>query len=185
MNVIFTDLDGVIDTFHLYEDKDMEKKIKILADICKEYNCKVVIESLHKNTIDEETLQSDVEWINTVLGLFKKYGIDFIGITPDLGYPYSKENEIQVYLYNHPQITHYCVIDDDDMGPKRSDLNGLRDHLLVTVNYSDNYEEEGLLEIHKEQIGNILKLEYKLPEEIKNLAIQSEERRKQEYGRNL
>ena len=31
-------------------------RIKILADICKEYNCKVVIEASAKDAIDEEVL---------------------------------------------------------------------------------------------------------------------------------
>lgn len=64
MNVIFLDFDGVINTFNSvlepFEDKNaVEKRIKILGDICKEYNCKIVIESSHKTCIDEETLETN------------------------------------------------------------------------------------------------------------------------------
>ena len=193
MNVIFLDLDGVIATSPLINEevrKEEEKRIAILADICKEYNCKVVIEASSKEVITPEFLKEPYGFVGRVLSLFEKYGIEYYGKTPCRGREDGrilmwKEDEIRLFLFRHPEIEHYCVIDDDDMGPKRSDLNSLRDHLLVTVNYSDNYEEEGLLENHKERIGNILKLEYKLPEEIKKLALQYEERRKQEYGRNL
>ena len=43
MNVIFLDFDGVLDTAHYKSLVDIERRIKILADICKEYNCKFVI----------------------------------------------------------------------------------------------------------------------------------------------
>lgn len=45
MNVIFLDFDGVLSTFHYNSLEDIERKIKILADICIEYNCKVVKET--------------------------------------------------------------------------------------------------------------------------------------------
>ena len=63
MNVIFLDFDGVINTANYSSNIDMEKRIRLLAIICKKYDCKIVIASSHKDCIDEETLQTDVEWI--------------------------------------------------------------------------------------------------------------------------
>lgn len=57
MNVIFLDFDGVIDTIYYKTNEDMEKKIKILGDICHKYDCKVVIEASAKDSIDEETME--------------------------------------------------------------------------------------------------------------------------------
>ena len=58
----------------------------------------------------------------------------------------------------HPEINHYCVIDDDDLAPRNSDLNLVRDHLITPLYYSEeNPEEEGLLASHKELVGEILK----------------------------
>ena len=68
-----------------------------------------------------------------------------------------KEDEIRLYLYRHPEIEHYCVIDDDDLQPHNSDLNKVRDHLVKTIYYSDKPEEEGLLPKHKEEIKEVLK----------------------------
>ena len=57
MNVIFLDFDGVLETIHYDSLDDVEKRIKILAEICKEYDCKIVIEASTKEAIDEETLE--------------------------------------------------------------------------------------------------------------------------------
>lgn len=171
MNVIFLDFDGVLDTIHYNSLEDIEKRIKILADICKEYDCKVVIEASAKDAIDEETLQIEEEsWVNDIFKLFKKYGIECIGRTPNVTIKigeYSsismwKEDEIIKYLQSHPEIEHYCIIDDDDIKNichGKSDLDKVRDHLVETIYCSDNKEEEGLLPRHKEEVGRILKKE--------------------------
>ena len=175
MNVIFLDFDGVLDTIHHNSDADVEKRIEILADICHEYNCKVVIEAAAKDAIDEDTMEVHGKWVNLIFSLFEKYKIECIGRTPNVEKKYTdtscmpmwKEDEIRLYLYRHPEIHHYCVIDDDDLQPHNSDLNKVREHLLTTIYYSENPEEEGLLETHKEEIGKILKKE----NEIRKLVL--------------
>ncbi|MBR1376247.1 MAG: hypothetical protein IJ565_00305 [Bacilli bacterium] len=165
MNVIFLDFDGTLDTIHRNSNEDIERRIAILANICKEYNCKVVIEASAKSSISEDTLETDSEWIRIIFDLFKKYGIECIGRTPNVirrlsetSYlPIWKEDEIRLYLFRHPEIEHYCILDDDDLYPKNSDLNKVRDHLVKTIYYSRNPDEEGILECHKEEVGKILK----------------------------
>ena len=169
MNVIFLDFDGVLNTTHLRSLTDIERKVKILSYICHEYNCKIVIESSSKDLIDETTLEVKKDsWIYDIFKLFKKYNIECIGRTPNVEkkiseysyLPMWKEDEIIKYLEMHPEIKHYCIIDDDDtkvMHFENSDLDKVRDHLIVTSNFSNNYEEEGLLLKHKEEVGKILK----------------------------
>ena len=79
MNVIFLDFDGVLDTVHYLSNEDVEKRIKILADICKEYDCKIVIDASAKIAIDEETLEIDGEWVEFIFDCFNKYEIECIG----------------------------------------------------------------------------------------------------------
>ena len=182
MNVIFLDFDGVIDTNYYRTNEDMEDKIKILADICHEYDCKVVIEASAKRAINPETLEIDEDalWIKQIFEWFNKYEIDCIGRTPnvikrDKDYPGSyismwKEDEIRLYLFNHPEIDHYCVIDDDDLTAmhRKSDLDKVRDHLVVTKDYlKENAYDEGLQPYHKEEVGKVLELD----NEIKKLAL--------------
>ena len=171
MNVIFLDFDGVIDTNYYKSDEQIEEKIKILSTICKLYDCKVVIEASAKDAIDEETLEIDSEaiWVLKIFSLFKKYNIECIGRTPNVCKKNNntyitmwKEDEIILYLYNHPEIDHYCIIDDDDLTDlhRKSDLDKVRDHLVKTKDFLiDNPKDEGLQIYHIEEVGNILKLE--------------------------
>lgn len=179
MNVVFLDFDGVLNTIHYDSKEDVERRIKTLGDICKEYDCKVVIEAAAKDAIDEETMEVYGERVNFIFDMFNKYGIDCIGRTPNVekrssdtsSIPMWKEDEIRLYLFRHPEIDHYCVIDDDDtitmMHWHISDLEKVRNHLVQTVYYSDNPEEEGLLPKHKEEVGEALKKE----NEIKKLIL--------------
>ena len=174
MNVIFLDFDGVLDTHYYKEDEQIEEKIKILADICHTYNAKVVIEASAKTAIDEETLEidEDSKWVNFLFGLFNKYNIEVIGRTPEVKkYDYHfkgsyismwKEDEIRLYLMRHPEIEHYCVIDDDDLTAmhRKSDLDKVRHHLVMTKDFLDNNpQDEGLQDYHKEEVGKILQKE--------------------------
>ncbi len=65
-----------------------------------------------------------------------------------------KDDEIILYLQEHPEIAHYCVLDDCD----GKDLEKMKNHLVVTKYYSKN-KEEGLLESHREKIGQKLELD--------------------------
>lgn len=187
MKVIFIDFDGVINTVQdkydlaidgISEETAKEritKRIKILADACKENDAKVVIESAYKEKIDPETLESNVEWIQDYLNILKENGVEVIGRTPCLEEfredykdlpPIWKEYEILEYLRRHPEIDYYCVIDDDDLVKipdkekgdySRSDLNLVRDHLVAIypIDLHGKYDV-GLQEYHKEEIGKIL-----------------------------
>lgn len=167
MNIIFIDFEGTLETLHLDSDEDIEKRIAILGTICKKYNCKVVIEAAAKVLIDENTLETENENIKKIFNLFNKYGIECVGRTPCVPkwlsnnsyYSMWKDFEIRKYLFEHPEIEHYCVIDDGDFTGKVTDLKQVEDHLILTKNYSRNYEEEGLLESHIEEVGKILKKE--------------------------
>ena len=169
MNAIFLDFDGIINTSHAHSDEDRERRIKLLGEICTELDCKVVIEASIKDLIDEETLETDSKYVASILKCFKKYNIECIGRTPNIGKQINsvsyismwKEDEILAYLEAHPEIEHYCVLDDDDapfvIG--MSDLDKVRDHLVTPIFYSKDPSEEGLLEKHKEEIRKVLELE--------------------------
>ncbi len=175
MNVIFIDFDGTLDSYYYKAYEDTEEKVKILADICHEYDAKVVIEASAKSAINEETMEIDskAEWVLYLFYLFNKYDIDVIGRTPEVRRYTSpdrhsyigmwKEDEIRLYLMRHPEIEHYCVIDDDDLTKvfhRKSDLDKVREHLVSPDYYNDdNPELEGLQPYHKEMVGEALKKE--------------------------
>ncbi len=183
INVIFLDFDGTLIGLSdpkIYEGREkealerIEKRIAILTDICQTYNCKVVISSGAKIAIDERTMEVDSEstWVKNILDLFKKYGVECIGRTPDVRrrltenseIPQWKEDEIRLYLFRHPEVIHYCVLDDEDTVNlfhwDRSDLEKVRDHLVSPTYYNpDHPEEEGLQPRHKEEVGKVLEKE--------------------------
>lgn len=56
-------------------------------------------------------------WRYDPAGLFsaRRYGIPFIGCTPDLPQRPRRE-EIHAWLKKHPRVTRHAVLDDDDDG---------------------------------------------------------------------
>ena len=180
MKVIFLDFDGVLYGHHDMYDENfiqidesvkkerLKQKIKLLGDICKSFDSKIVIESSYKDLIDEDTLETNVDWIKEILDIMKKNDIEVVGRTPNLeevredyngNPPIWKEDEILGYIDRHKEIEYYCVIDDDDLKAthRKSDLDKVRDHLVETIWCGESKPyNEGLQEYHKEEIGKIL-----------------------------
>lgn len=161
MNVIYLDIDGVLNTLHNKVPIE-EKRIQILSSICKKYNCKIVIESTHKSK------QSDWKEENPLLielfNLFEKYEIECIGFTPTVEIhegcttiPHWKEFEILSHLYKHKEIKHFVIIDDNDY----KDLALLQEYLVETKDYPHDEKESGLLEEHIEKVRKKLLLKNK------------------------
>ena len=165
MNIIFLDFDGVITTNHDNSKEIIEKRISVLSDICKKNNCKVVITSSIRDAV-VENVETELVWVKGILELFKKHNIDFIGTTDSLSKrvskyvnnPVLKDDDIRCYLFDHPEVEHYCVIDDNN----KRDLDKVSDHLVETYFYSENPDEEGLLTNHKEEVNDVLKKENKI-----------------------
>lgn len=151
MNVIFLDIEGVLESHH-GTNEDFERRIKLLGNICKDTSCKVVIESTLKKYIDVEKMESRVEPVQNLLNLFMENGIELIGKTP-VTEERDKATEILMYLKDHPEVDHFCIIDDGDF----FNLTKLREHLIKTIG-SGLAEEEGLLPKHKEEVKEKLKI---------------------------
>jgi len=107
MKVIFLDFNGVLDT---YENMDQinEDNLRRLKRIVDETQSKVVISSSLKNSYYytghfSEHLQSIIQEIENM-------GIEIIGITPYVG---RREDEIKLYLKQHPEVDAFCILDDD------------------------------------------------------------------------
>lgn len=167
MNVLFVDIDGVLNSLG-NKNTIVDRMVKVLSEICHKYNCKVVIESSHKQKYGEET-----SLIQELFYYFKKYDIDCLGWTPSIEIHDDtfmidsfKDYEILYYLGKHPEINHFAIIDDNDY----YDLNILKEYLVETKDYvKDHPEEEGLLPKHIVKVEKVLNLEnkYKHSHELK------------------
>lgn len=107
MKVIFLDFNGVLDTYDNMGEINPDN-LNRLKYIAKETDSKIVISSSLKNTYYHtghlgSHLKSIIEKIQSV-------GIEVIDITPLAN---TREEEIKLYLKNHPEIENFCIIDDD------------------------------------------------------------------------
>ena len=169
MNIIFLDIDGVLNTFHfgLKDYKNIyggyliidPKKVEILKKICDLTNSKVVLSTGWKYILDDELKPLDDNG-KFLLEIFNEYNIPLIGktiiIPKDLGdgkkTKFWKEYEINDYLINHLEIKHFCIIDDETEG-----LESLLDYLVKTKDYQEKEEDEGITMDYINVIKLILK----------------------------
>ena len=165
MNVIFLDIDGVLNSdehfIEVYDDKkifykaypndeyrnnlnDIIKpnlfdisfeKLQLLKKIVRETDYKIVVSSAWR-LMPKWTLIEDY--------LINK-GLPIIGITP---YIYGERGEeIRTYLKKHKEIENFIILDDE----RFKDFNELLNYLVKT-----DFCDEGLTEEHAEEAINLL-----------------------------
>lgn len=173
MNVIFLDIDGVLncvktrsrnveldkenpDIYHLDIE---EEKVRILSQICKETDSKIVITSSWRNFwLDEE--KNKTKLATKTEELLSKYNLSIYGFTPPISKKTSevseinewREYDINAYLIAHPEVKYFCIIDDEDY-----DLSSFKNHLVLTSDYMNDKGEYGILERHKDEVKEKLK----------------------------
>lgn len=128
MTVIFLDFDGVLNsaTSFLYEgnrrDRHHEQNVKGPVNETLSLHCcaafqevlytypevKIVISSTWREIFD-------LEWLKTKLSDYHIDSSRVIDRTPS-SYSGDRGIEIQQWLDNHPEVTHYAIIDDNDWG---------------------------------------------------------------------
>jgi len=130
MNVIFLDVDGVLNTGR---DRKLLKKregissddaqfifdviaMRHLKELAFKHDAKIVISSTWRYEKDKE---EDRYW-NVLMGTLKAYQLDdkVIGVTPDLRGKYNticcRSHEIKAWLNEcHVQVDNYVILDDD------------------------------------------------------------------------
>lgn len=149
MNVIFCDKDGTINPLR-YDGNDMfsKEKLEILSNICNITNSSIVLSSSCKLCEKEKELAIKFKEI------FSKYNINFLGFTPSVPNPNRakgqrmwKEWDIEYYLYLHPEIDKFCILDDEDY-----DLSNYKDK-LVFIDYKTGitgyYTDEIIKKLNK------------------------------------
>ena len=124
MNVIFLDFNGVLDT---YDNMDVidENNLNILLNVINLTESKIVITSSNKDYFYRNGRHNEI--MNNLINVLSSYGVVVLGYTKKLG---SREEEVIDYLNTHPEIQHYCIIDDDkDIREKIEEIVKLLDKL--------------------------------------------------------
>ena len=107
MKVIFLDFNGVLDTSDNYDVVNLNN-LSILMNVVKLTESKIVITSSIKNTFYVSGKHNCM--MNYLLNVLKENDIEVVGFTKKLD---NRQNEIIDYLNTHPEITNYCIIDDE------------------------------------------------------------------------
>jgi FMN phosphatase YigB (HAD superfamily) len=105
MKIVFFDIDGVLNTRHTPNPRTFpyvadKKLVRRFRRLLAKTRAKAVLIST---------------WRYDPAGLFsaRHHGIPFIGCTPDLPHK-PRRDEILAWLKQHPGVTRYAVLDDED-----------------------------------------------------------------------
>ena len=159
MLVLFLDIDGVINSEESYRVREEyyqkynewispldEEVVKRIAKIVSLTGTKVVLSSTRRFDWKDGKENLEIAESKYLQSLFDKYNIEIIGITPKIAksndaheeYTSWREFEINAYLDSHPEITGFCIIDDE-----KTDLHSLEDN-LVKINSKYGLTDESV-----------------------------------------
>lgn len=125
MKVVFLDFNGVLDTYDEFDVID-KSNLYVLVDAINLTDSKVVITSSNKDYFYRNGKHNLV--MENLINTLSEYNIEVLGYTKKLN---SREEEILDYLYTHPEIEHYCIIDDDYF------FESMGDHMIKLTSQMD------------------------------------------------
>ena len=141
MNIIFLDIDGVLNTLgdtNLINKTFEYNKLMRLIKLSNETNSKIII------TSDRRTFIEEREMINDILNSYNM-NYEYLSIKKTHR---KRSDEILYFLSNNLNITNYVILDDNDLG--YSENNALFSHFI------DCYKN-GFSEIEYDKAIEILK----------------------------
>ena len=144
MKVIFLDFNGILDTYDNFDVVD-EDNLNRLMRIVDETDAKIVISSSCKNNYYRNGRIAGI--LKYLLDTLLECGIDVIGLLP-MGE--SREQEIEMYLLEHPEVTDFVILDDDYEMPI------FKDNLIKLPCQNIGPEQRGLEDKHVEKAIEIL-----------------------------
>lgn len=158
-NIIFLDVDGVLNSMAYLKGKDIGEEIDMraverLAEIYKEYDCKIVLSSSWRELCGGETKgpHSMYRYLEDCLG---KYGMEIVDVTPMI--MSNRPEEIAVWLEKNKSLVKNFVSLDDDFNEKHYKKFGLGGHLIRTQFYVHDETKGGLQDKHVKKAKRILK----------------------------
>ena len=157
-NIIFLDVDGVLNNMAYLKGKDIGEEIDMraverLAEICKECDCRIVLSSSWRELCGSETKgpHSMYRYLKDCLG---KYGMEIVDVTPVI--MSNRPEEIAAWLKENGSMVKNFVSLDDDFNEKHYKKFGIGGHLVRTEFYVDDETKGGLLDEHVEKAKRIL-----------------------------
>ena len=147
MNIIFLDIDGVLNSLPYSKQTNEELNpytLTLLSKIYHKYDCQIVLASTWRELKDIPEC-ADV-W-NYLIDNLQKYDMKIFDITPMINN--NRPKEIAEWLKNH-SWTNYVIL-DDDFPIEDYKKHHLDKHLIKTIFFTDDISEGGLQEKHVKQ----------------------------------
>ena len=146
MKIIFLDIDGVLNTKEtydniykrgglLFDEVPIDKfRLEYLKTIIDETGAKIVLSSSFRYFFMKEgdkLVPTSLKG-SKLSNIFLKYGIEIYDITPTNGN--IREDEIKMWLANHPDVEEFIIMDDDP-----TIFKDLSSNLIQTSRVRQNY----------------------------------------------
>lgn len=149
MNIIFLDVDGVLNSDEFRTERYMILKRAVKAEEFFDPTClkclkKIVEETDAKIVVTSSAMINDMDLLGKKLG---EYGISVLDKTAHYGD--RRGTQIREWLSEHNDVENYIILDDDYF----MDYPGLDDHIVKTSFYSGR----GLNESHVQKAIKLLK----------------------------
>ena len=158
-NIIFLDVDGVLNSMAYLKGKDIGEEIDMraverLAEIYKECDCRIILSSSWRELRGSETKEphSMYRYLEDCLG---QYGMEIVDVTPVR--MSNRPEEIATWLKENGSLVKNYVSLDDDFDEKHYKHFGLGGHLVRTEFYVDDETKGGLQAGHVKKAKRILK----------------------------
>ena len=153
MNVVFLDVDGVLNSLPFFNNSDSElnpENVKNLAEICDRGNAVVVLASTWREL---KGAPGDAgKMYERLLCTLSEYGVLVIGSTPVL----RNKRPLEIATWLKENGADRFVILDDDFPKCEYAEYGLGEFLVQTKFFCERLEEGGLQKEHVEQVLSIL-----------------------------
>ena len=163
MNVIFLDVDGVLNSFPYFESmKGLSTKsdyneisdfhLQMLSKLYHDCDAKIVLASTWRD-LDDPTDKSCYTMYKYLLDSLAKYGMTVFDKTPLIGG--ARPLEIVTWLQQCNENVNFVVL-DDDYSSEEYDKYEIADHLVQTKFFCDTIDEGGLQQEHVDLAKQIL-----------------------------
>lgn len=161
MNIIFLDIDGVLNSLAYFEENKnrghadiSDYHLQMLAKIYHACDARIVLSSSWRE-LDVDDVH--VYWMyQYLLDELARYNMEIIDKTPvvDMNRPL----EIKTWLDNRPDKDEINFVSlDDDFSKDKYDIYGIGDHLVKTEFFCKDISEGGLHQRHVDAAIKILK----------------------------
>ncbi len=165
LNVVFLDIDGVLNSNFWFENNEIElsngtlidiEKVKLLSFLIKKTNAKIILHSGWRFWFDCNLKPLRVE-AEKLVDMLKSEGIKIDGVTPDLTteeirktkkFSLVKAEEILLWLSEHENVQNWVVIDDLDLNNKEIEKLQIKTDPTLGLTTDDIKKAERILLRH-------------------------------------